>query len=137
MIPWVLLSLAGLLILVLAVALRRGKAALGAAQAKAAELEAQLAAQRSAPLEREYRIELFDLAWFPLVKVDPIKNSVLEVQAGLPHCRACVTPLKPAQGSSEWACPKCGARRPSTVADLAVIDDVKKSALALFRQRHP
>ncbi|MFA5140630.1 MAG: hypothetical protein WC728_15485 [Elusimicrobiota bacterium] len=137
MLPWLLLTFAGFLIVALGFAWRRSKSALEAARAGAAKLEAQLAAQRSAPMEREYRVELFDLLWFPLVKADPAGKSVLEVQAGLPHCRACVAPLKSAQGSSEWACPKCGARRPNSVADLAVIDDVKKAALALFRQRHP
>ncbi|MDD5629043.1 MAG: hypothetical protein PHU21_08260 [Elusimicrobia bacterium] len=111
---------------------RRGAAP---AERRAAGLQAQLDELAARPLVWEGRVELFDLLWFPEVTASPKTHRVSSVKAGLPHCRECAAPLSLVGG--EWACAGCQARRPESVADVAVTDMIAKEALRQFLQRHP
>lgn len=101
---------------------------LGALAARLKEIE-------SAPRRHEYRLERFDVLWFPVVTYAPETGEVLQVVAGVPHCPRCAKPLKAPPGDGEWSCPSCGARRPASVTDLTVADSVAKQAREYFLQR--
>ncbi|MFH1723098.1 MAG: hypothetical protein ABII00_00600 [Elusimicrobiota bacterium] len=115
---------------------RGQKAVTEPAQGRAAALEAELAALRAKPVEREFRIERYDVLWFPVVTSSPAEKKVLGVKSGLPHCKKCALPLKAATGSEAWSCSACGAQSPASVTDLYVSDSIAKLALQYFQQRH-
>lgn len=98
-------------------------------------LAARLKELESAPRRHEYRLERFDVLWFPVVTYEPASGEVLQVVAGAPHCPACAKALKAPPGDGEWSCPGCGAKRPASVTDLAVSDSVAKQAREYFLQR--
>ena len=98
------------------------------------------ALRRAAALEAgdktvEYRIERFDILWYPVLTASPASKTVVSVKAGLPHCRKCLQALKLAE--EEWACAKCGTKYPEAVADIASLDAVAKTATGYFLERHP
>ena len=101
-----------------------------------AELEAERA-RKSAPATRvvEDRRERFSLIWFPSLTVKDDERLVVSAAAGVPHCARCVQPLRLAQGE-EWACPRCGDRRPASIVDLSVTDSVAGEAVVEYLARH-
>ena len=112
-----------------------GRAAKSSAEARLAQAEAELKALKSRSEKQEYRLERFDLVWFPTVSFSPSEKTVLNAAPGLPHCRKCLLPLS--QDRGEWACRQCAARFPDSLADLAVTDQITKQALQWFLERHP
>jgi hypothetical protein len=103
---------------------------------------AELAAERArkaGPSTRavEDRRERFSLLWFPALTVKDDDRLVVSAAAGVPHCAKCVQPLRVASGAAEeWACPRCGDRRPASIADLSVTDSVVGESVAEFLARH-
>ena len=81
-------------------------------------------------------MERFEVLWFPTVTALPVVKEIQQVAAGLPHCKTCVEPLSLSGGQNEWACRRCGARFPATLADLFVTDTLAKDALKFFQERH-
>lgn len=98
-------------------------------------IRAELQALRSRPRNHEFRVERFELLWFPNVSVSDQERVILGVSAGVPHCRPCLLPLSLDRG--QWACRQCAARHPESLGDLMVIDSISKQALAWFQERHP
>ena len=92
---------------------------------------------RSGPQTWEYRIERFDVVWFPMLTTAPATREITQLNAGLPHCPSCVRPLGISGHDGEWACSKCQAKFAGSLADLAVTDVVNKQALRYFQERHP
>ena len=119
-----------------ALRLRRGL------EAARAELAAERARSNPPPAPRvvESRRERFSLLWFPTLTVKDDERLVLSGVAGVPHCSGCVQPLRVAQGApgapEEWACPRCGDRRPASIADLSVTDSIVAESVAEFLARH-
>jgi len=107
------------------------------ARKQADALAAELAAIRGAPVEKEYRIEQFDVLWFPKVVFEPGSGEEARAAAGLPHCVKCVQPLKAGAGGGAWACPACGGSHPASVTDLTVTGTIEKTALRYFCERPP
>jgi len=111
-------------------------------EAARAELAAERAAKSAAPPTRvvEDRRERFSLIWFPALTVKDDEKLVVSAAAGVPHCARCVQPLRVAAGAAgaaeEWACPRCGDRRPESIADLTVTDSVAAEAVAEYLARH-
>lgn len=114
-------------------------AALWAARSRASQkieaLERELEALRQAERSNEYRVERFDLAWFPFVCYREGEKLVTRAGPGVPHCKACVKPLASQDGA--WRCAGCGDRRPDSVADTVATDSVTVEAVRFFLQRHP
>lgn len=114
-------------------------AATAKAKARAARLartEAELAELKTAPRDQEYRMERYDVLWFPVVTYKPLEKALTAVQAGSPHCPKCVKPLKAGPGEN-WQCPGCGIQRPSSVVDVVVTDQIAGQAALWFLERHP
>jgi ribosomal protein L37AE/L43A len=97
----------------------------------------RLTALASSPQEHEYRIEMFDVLWYPNITWSPKNNEVLKTSAGVPHCKDCSQALKSSGDGKSWACPKCARTAPGTVTDIVVMDQVAEKALKYFTQRHP
>ncbi len=95
----------------------------------------RLRAAGKAPEVREYRVERFDVLWFPQVSYRSASKEVLAVGPGVPHCKACVEPLKSSGGRSEWACSRCGASFAESIVDLSSMDIVAGEALKWFLER--
>lgn len=106
------------------------------ALAQAAFLEGELEKLRSLPLEREFRVELFDCVWYPKVTADLKAKKVLKAAPGLPHCGQDKAPLRHNEQGEGWKCVKCGKPYPE-FADASVRDSVVHAAVAWFRERHP
>lgn len=120
----------------LAFAARKEKA-MRALALRLAEAEKELHALKSAPRVVEQRLERFGLLWFPALSLQDASSYIVSATAGLPHCRACVSPLKLQAGAEEaWVCLDCGARHPASVADTMVMDSVLQQAVKEFQQRH-
>jgi len=107
------------------------------ASRRAEALAVELDKLRSAPHEHEYRIEQFDVLWFPTVIFEKGSSAEATAKSGLPHCRKCVTPLKAGDAGEEWACPGCGFKCPASVTDLTVMGTIEKTALQYFCERPP
>lgn len=110
-------------------------------EAARAELAAERARKDEKPATRSVddRRERFSLLWFPALTVKDDERLVVSAAAGVPHCARCIQPLRVAHGgggAEEWACPRCGDRRPSSVADLSVTDSVVAESVAEFLARH-
>lgn len=107
-----------------------------------AELTAERARKSEPPPTRvvEDRRERFSLIWFSTLTVKDDEKLVVSASAGTPHCARCIQPLRLAQGVAgapeEWACPRCGDRRPSSIVDLTVTDSVAAEAAAEYLARH-
>lgn len=106
-----------------------------------AELAAERARKADPPTRAvEDRRERFSLIWFPTLTVKDDERLVVGAAAGVPHCARCVQPLRVAPGVAgapeEWACPRCGDRRPASIADLAVTDSVAAESVAEWIARH-
>lgn len=124
-------------VIALAVALARNRLSLLKLAVRLAEAQKELQAVKSAPWSVEQRIERFDLLWFPSLTIQKDPPYILSVAAGLPHCRACVAPLKLQEGGEEpWVCLDCGARHPASLADTMVIDSIIERAIKEFLQRN-
>lgn len=128
-----LAALALAVLALLAAYLRERRGALRL-RSKWAALDEELRALKSRPERQEFRIERFDLLWYPAVTFSPGSQEIVAVSPGVPHCRACVAPL--ALNSGQWACAQCGARHPESLGDLMVIDSVTQQALKHFEERH-
>lgn len=88
------------------------------------------------PETREYRIERFDVLWFPTVTFRSAAREADSCAAGVPHCKACVEPLTSSGGRSAWGCPKCAAQFPESLVDLATTDMVAGEAMKWFLERN-
>ncbi|MBI4349544.1 MAG: hypothetical protein HY553_22100 [Elusimicrobia bacterium] len=100
---------------------------------RAAQLEVESARLREEPKTNEYRLERFDLVWYPAVTYAERDKLVVKAASGVPHCKACVAPLS--SSGKGWKCPGCQTMRPETIADTAATDSVMKEALRFFLQR--
>lgn len=109
-------------------------AGLRKARRRAEALEDEVRRMRSKPEKHELRLDRFDLVWFPTVTVSPGTMEITGVAPGVPHCRACVSPLS--LGRGEWSCSLCNAKFPESLADLMVSDSITQEALKYFQQRH-
>ena len=107
-----------------------------------AELAAERARKSEAPPTRvvEDRRERFSLIWFPSLTDKDDERHEQTTTAETPHSARSVQPLRLAHGVAgapeEWACPRCGDRRPSSIVDLAVTDSVAAESAAEFLARH-
>ena len=130
--------LAGLLLLVVAIAAalclwaaaRRRKA-----EAALATAQAELQALRSKPSQQEFRMERFELIWYPVITYSASDQAILSAAPGVPHCRACILPLVLERG--EWLCRQCASKHPESLADMLVTDSIVAQALKYFQERHP
>ena len=102
-------------------------------RAEAAEQSAE--SLRAAERPNEYRVDRFDLIWFPVVSYLEAEKLVTRASPGVPYCKACVKPLA-SQGGA-WRCPGCSDQRPDSVVDTAATDSVMREAVRFFLQRHP
>jgi hypothetical protein len=86
----------------------------------------------------ECRREHRGLLWFLTLTVNEEGRQVTRVSSGLPHCPACVHPLKLVFGPrEEWVCAGCDARHPGANADLRTTDALLSGCLREFFARHP
>ena len=95
----------------------------------------ELKALRSKAEIQEYRLERYDLVWYPAITYSPPDLAILSAAPGVPHCRACIVPLVLERG--EWLCRQCAAKHPESLADLTVTDSIVNQALKWFQERHP
>lgn len=105
------------------------------AQERLDALKLELKSVLSRAEKHEYRIERFELLWFPTVTASAQTKEILAVAPGMPHCKACAIPL--GFDRDLWTCRQCGAQHPTTLADLMVTDTIGKQALKFFQERHP
>lgn len=105
------------------------------AEARLAPIEAELQALKNRSEKHEFRIERFDLVWYPVVTVDPNAKTIQSAAPGVPHCKACILPL--VLEKDAWACRQCGTKHAASLADLAVTDQIVRTALQYFQERHP
>jgi hypothetical protein len=105
------------------------------AQTERDEALGELQALRSKPGKQEFRLERFELLWFPVVTFSEKDRSILSAAPGVPHCRACLIPL--ALNHESWDCRQCGGRHAASLADTAVTDAIVNEALRFFSERHP
>lgn len=90
---------------------------------------------RERPETAEFRIERFDLLWFPVVTASVQEMMITAVNPGVPHCGKCAVPL--GIDGKEWACARCGARHPETLSDTMVLDTISQLAVKYFQERRP
>jgi len=129
------LAAAGAAALVAAAGYIKERLARGAAESRAATLDGELKALRSRPEKHEFRVERFELLWFPTVTVSPREKTIQAVAPGVPHCKACLLPL--ALEKDQWRCRQCSALHPESLGDVQVTDSISSQALQWFQQRHP
>lgn len=98
-------------------------------------LEKQLRELKEQPERAEFRIERFDLIWYPTVTASIQTMEVTNVAVGVPHCGKCAVPL--GLDKNEWVCARCNARHPESIADSMVTDTVSKQAIQYFKERRP
>jgi len=98
-------------------------------------LKGELRVLKGKPLEKEYRLEQFELLWFPVVTYEPAEKRILKVAAGLPYCPACTAIMKAVDGK-EWKCSRCDRRCPASVTDLTVMDTLENKVREYFIARH-
>lgn len=103
---------------------------------RAAALQAEVDALKSAPLKQEFRMDRFEVLWFPTVTASEAGKVVTQVVPGLPHCKSCVASLTLAADHS-FSCGRCGAKFAASLADVFVTDSVSKDAVKFFQERHP
>lgn len=96
-------------------------------------LAAALAAAELAARRREFRLDRFELIWYPNVTVSADGSRVEGVAPGLPHCRKCLLPLK-IEGE-EWVCGGCHARHPGSLADQMATESIRREAVKLWEER--
>ncbi len=111
------------------------------ARRRVAELEAELAAVKAADRSNEYRVDRFDLFWYPSVIYREAEKLLVRASPGVPFCRACVKALasqasQASQGAG-WKCPGCGALSPESIADTAATDSIMREAVRFFLARRP
>jgi hypothetical protein len=111
------------------------RSAVTRAEAKLAKAEKLLKEMRERPETAEFRIERFELLWFPVVTASVQTMEITNVVVGVPHCGKCAVPLGLEKG--EWVCARCGARHPETLADTMVLDTVAQQAIKYFQERRP
>lgn len=124
--PWAVAGLSAVAAASFAVACSR-------AHQRGRELEGELATLRETPKTNEYRLERFDLVWYPAVTYAEKDKLVTKASPGVPHCKTCVVPLASSGGG--WKCPGCRTVRPDSIADTAATDSVVKEAMRFFLQR--
>lgn len=107
----------------------------GRLRKRLAELEGQKQAVANGTKESEYRIERYDVLWFPAVVSSPTQKKVVQVKTGVPHCMACVLPLT-MKGDSSWSCAKCAKRFQSSLIDVMVTDSINSQAVKYFLDRN-
>ena len=100
------------------------------------ELERELNSLKTAPKKIEYRIERYELLWFPVVTASPQSQEVLSVVCGLPHCRSCLRPLTVSRETGDWLCAECQQRYPASLSDTMVTDGIEKDAVKYFLDRN-
>jgi hypothetical protein len=116
-------------VLLIAETARRRKLA-----ARVQTLEAAVALLEGGPKSAEFRVDRYDLLWYPKVEFSEKDKTFGKIAAGIPHCKKCVLPLK--LDGKEWVCSGCSQRRPESVADIMVMDSITKEATAFFLERH-
>lgn len=107
---------------------------------RTAALEGEVRALRAKlaePPEHEYRIEQYNVLWFPRVKAPAKQGGEPQGKPGVPHCPKCIVPLKAGEAGRDWSCPKCDFHCPASVTDVVVMDSVLEIALRYFKERPP
>lgn len=133
-IDWRLIA-AGAAAVLAAAAYIKERLARVAARRRADTLEGELKALKSRPEKHEFRLERFELLWFPTVTASPQDKLIQSVAPGVPHCKACLLPLS--LEKNEWRCRQCSAIFPESLGDVQVTDSISNQALQWFQQRHP
>lgn len=135
-IDWRLLAAAaaGVIVVSLVVVIKERLARLRS-ERRAVTLEAELKALKSRPEKHEFRVERFELLWFPTVTASPQDQTISSVAPGVPHCKPCLMPLALERG--QWRCRQCAALHPESLGDVQVTDSITSQALQWFQQRHP
>ena len=105
------------------------------AQAERDAALGELQALRSRPGKQEFRLDRYELLWFPVVTFSEQDKTILSAAPGVPHCRSCLIPL--ALNHESWDCRQCGKRNAASLADTAVTDSIVNEALRYFSERHP
>jgi hypothetical protein len=100
-----------------------------------AKAEKALRDSKNQPERAEFRIERFDLLWYPVVSASLETMRIDSVVVGVPHCGKCAVPLGLA--GKEWACARCSARHPESVTDTMATDSVAQQAVKYFQERRP
>lgn len=125
----------GAVLVLAAIAYLKERLARSKAEARAATLEGELKALRSRPEKHEFRVERFELVWFPTITASAQDQVISAVAPGVPHCRACMLPL--VLEHQQWRCRQCAAQHPESLGDVQVTDAITNQALQWFQQRHP
>lgn len=99
-------------------------------------LEADLERTRSEPVKWEYRLERYELLWYPVVTAAPDSKKIISIAPGIPHCMKCIVPLATHGALAEWECSQCGAKHPESIVDAVVTDGIVNQALGYFKERH-
>ena len=131
--PW--LGLLVVVLIVLVLCFIKERIARCQAQDNYESARGELQALRGRPEIHEFRLERFDLVWFPEISISSHDRMILGVTPGVPHCRGCLIPLSLQSGN--WTCRQCSGKYPESLADLSVLDSISKQALTWFQQRHP
>ncbi|MBI4377251.1 MAG: hypothetical protein HY549_12475 [Elusimicrobia bacterium] len=113
--------------------LRRERRAVADLVQRSQEMEKELIAIRAAAQTREFRIERFDLIWYPTVTYLPHSKRIVSIVPGAPHCRSCFAALS--LKGEFWSCPSCGRQSPGSLGDLMVMDAITKETLKHFQER--
>ncbi len=87
------------------------------------------------PERAEFRVERFELLWFPVVTASIQTMEITGVNPGLPHCAKDAVPL--GLDKNEWVCARCGSRHPESLADTMVLDTISDLAIKYFQERRP
>ncbi|MFH2202181.1 MAG: hypothetical protein ABIJ96_03620 [Elusimicrobiota bacterium] len=129
-------ALGGLSLLLLLILVARRRPSDEPLKKELAGLQRTLAELRGKPLEQEFRIERYELLWYPVVTYSPPEKKVLKITVGIPHCPKCCVAMK---GLDEkvWGCPQCKTTCPASVTDLSVMDSIEKLARGYFLERRP
>ena len=64
-----------------------------AAQRRLLTVKDELDSLKSRPDKHEYRLERYELLWYPTVTVSPQEKTILSAAPGLPHCRHLPAPV--------------------------------------------
>ena len=103
--------------------------------ARARVAEKELGEMKAVPGKHEYRIEQFDVLWYPTVVYDKKSFAIKEIKVGAPNCLNCGVPLS--IGAAEFSCGKCGFKCPESVVSVSIIDQLSDKTKRFFELRYP
>ncbi|MEE8425435.1 MAG: hypothetical protein V3S11_06380 [Elusimicrobiota bacterium] len=129
----ILAFLALVLLIAFLLALKRGSRLSG----ELAALQDEMTALKSAPKRHEYRLEQYDILWYPVLTLNEAQKKILKATAGFPYCKDCGERIKEMDGGVQWGCPKCDFRCAASVTDVVVMDSVNAKVVKFYQQRHP